>query len=167
MWRFLDIYIYIWLLLLHLRFSLIVWWWYSHSWMFWINWLMVTIAYILHVDLMILFMILILFLGMFFDGLVNYESFGSTPCFQKVSQLVHPSRILLPYRMVVFFYHFHCFFFMRIMFYGVYHVIPHPPMKFQPNTLCFGWILEVVTLWLPIFFHLVISYSKPHGLTWD
>ena len=35
---------------------------------------------------------------------------------------------------------------MRIVFYGVYHVIPYPPMKFQADTLCFGWILEVVTL---------------------
>lgn len=37
-------------------------------------------------------------------------------------------------------------FLMSIVFYDVYHVIPHPPMKFQDDTLCFGWVLEVVTL---------------------
>ena len=54
---------------------------------------------------------------------------------------------------------------MSIVFYNAYHVIPHPPMRIQVDTLSFGWILEVVTLRLPIVFHLVFSYSKPHVLT--
>ena len=57
-------------------------------------------------------------------------------------------------------------FFTRILFYDAYYVIPHPPMKFQANTLCFGWVLEVVTLWLPLVLHLVISHSKPLKFTW-
>ena len=87
---------------------------------------------------------------MFFDGLTTLVSFGFTTCFQEASQLVHPSRILPPYQRLVVFYHFYWFVFMRIVLYGVYHVIPHPPMKFQADTLCFGWILEVVTLRRPV-----------------
>ena len=56
-------------------------------------------------------------------------------------------------------------FFIRIVFYDVYHAIPDPPMKFQVDILCFGWVLEVVTLRLPLVFNLGISYSKDHGLT--
>ena len=72
--------------------------------------------------------------------------------------------------MIVVFNHFDWLFFMRIVFYDSYHAIPHPPMKFQVDTLYFGWILEVVTFQLPLIFHPGFSYSKPHALTsesWD
>ena len=95
----------------------------------------------------------------------NFWVFDSTPCFQEASQLVHPSRILPPYCRLVYFDHFDWFFFIHIVSYGVYHVIPHPPKKFQVDILCFGWILEVVTLWLPLLFHPRFSFSKPHGFT--
>ena len=107
---------------------------------------MVTISYCLYVDLMSLFFIVFLLIGMLLDGLVTSESFGSATCFQEASQLVHPSRILPPYQRLVVFYHVDWFVFMGILFYYDYHVIPHPPMKFQDDTLCFGWVLEVVTL---------------------
>ena len=54
---------------------------------------------------------------------------------------------------------------MSIVFYDSYHVIPYPPMKFQADTLSFGWILEVVTFQLPLVFHTRFSCLKPHGLT--
>ena len=53
---------------------------------------------------------------------------------------------------------------MRIVFYDAYYFIPHPPMMFQDDTLSFGWVLEVVTLRLPLVFHPSLSYSKVHGL---
>jgi len=46
---------------------------------------------------------------------------------------------------------------MSIVFYDAYHAIPNLPIKFQDDTLSFGWILEVVTFQLPIVFHLGIS----------
>ena len=63
-----------------------------------------------------------------------------------------------------FFNHFDWLVFIRILFYDAYHVIPHPPMKFQADTPSFGLILEVVTFKLPLVFHPVFYYSKPHGL---
>lgn len=45
---------------------------------------------------------------------------------------------------------------MCFLFYDAYHVIPHPPMKFQADTPYFGWIVEVVTFQLPIVFNLGI-----------
>ena len=53
---------------------------------------------------------------------------------------------------------------MRIVLYDPYHVIPHPPMKFQVDTLSFGWILEAMPFQLPVVFHLCLSYSKSHAL---
>ena len=88
-----------------------------------------------------------------FYGLVTSNSFNSTPWFQEASQFVQPSRILRPYLLLAYFDHFDWFFFIRIVSYGVYHVSRHPPIKFQANILCVGWILEVVTLWLPLLFH--------------
>ena len=114
----------------------------------------------LHVYLLKLLMIVFLLIGMCFDGLVISKSFDSTPYFQEASQLVHPSRILPPYRSLFAFDHLDLFFFMRIVSYHVYHVSPHPPMKFQADILCLGWILEVVTLPLPLLFHPIFSYSK-------
>ena len=64
-----------------------------------------------------------------------------------------------------FFNHFEWLFFIRIVFYDAYHAIPYPPMKFQDDTLSFGWILEVVTFQLPLIFHTIFYYLKPHGLT--
>ena len=61
--------------------------------------------------------------------------------------------------------HFDWFVFMMILFYDAYHAIPHPPMKFQVDTLSFGWILEVVTFQPPIVFHLGFTYSKTNVLT--
>ena len=37
-------------------------------------------------------------------------------------------------------------FFIMILFYDAYYVIPHSPMKFQVDPLSFGWVLEVMTL---------------------
>ena len=109
-------------------------------------------------------MIVFLLLEMLLDSLATSEPFGSTTCFREASQLVHPSRILPPYRRLVVFDHFDWIVFMIILFYDVYHVIPDPPMKFPVDTPSFGWILEVVTLRLHLVFHLGFSYSKPHGL---
>ena len=67
--------------------------------------------------------------------------------------------------MMVVFNHFDWLVFMSIVFYDSYHVIPHHPMKFQVDTLSFGWILEVVTFELPLLFQPHFSFLKPHGLT--
>jgi hypothetical protein len=96
-------------------------------------------------------------LGMLLDGVSTSESIGSTTCFWEASYLVPPSMILPPYWTMVVFSHFDWFVFMRILFYDAYHVIPHPPMKFQADTLSFGWILEVVTFQLPLVFHTISS----------
>ena len=94
-----------------------------------------------------------------------WNAFGNPTCFWVSSFLVHPSRIFPPYWMMVLFNDFDWLVFIRIVFYDSYHVIPNPPMKFQAHAVCFGWVLDVVTLRLPLLFHLGISYSKPHGLT--
>ena len=88
-------------------------------------------------------MIVFLLIGMIFDGLVTGP----------------------PYRRLVDFDNFDWFVLMGIVTYGVYNASPHPPMKFQDDILCFGWILEAMTLRLPLLFHPRFSYSKPHGLT--
>ena len=46
---------------------------------------MIINAYILHVDVLSLLIIVFLLIGMLFDGLVIYESFDSTPSFQEAS----------------------------------------------------------------------------------
>ena len=38
---------------------------------------------------------------------------------------------------------------------------------FQVIIFLFDWILGVMTIQLPLDFHLIFSYLKPHGLTWD
>ena len=54
---------------------------------------------------------------------------------------------------------------MSIVFYDDYHVIPHPPIKFQVDTLYFGWIFKVVIFQLPLVFHTRFYFLKTNGFT--
>ena len=69
--------------ILHECFGLIGWWWHC-----------------LHIllDPLDCMVIVFLLLEMFLDGILTFESFGLTTCLQGTSQLVHPSRILPPFR---------------------------------------------------------------------
>ena len=51
-----------------------------------------------------------------------------------------------------------------VVWYDDYDVNPYPPKKFQVHTLSFDWVLGVVALQLPLGFHPIFSYTKPHGL---
>ena len=171
--------LYFWILLLMEVFSMYIWllaptfltfdvlfWWLRvgddivFHWRFELFWLMVIIGYILHFYPLRLLIIVFLLIGIIFDGLVTSESSNSTPYFHEASQLVHPSRILPPYQRLVYFDHFDWLAFMWIVSYGFYHVSPHPPIKFQANILCFGWIWR---LWLfDYLFSLILYFSTPN-----
>jgi hypothetical protein len=49
--------------------------------------------------------------------------------------------------------------------YDYYLTITHPPLKFQANTLSFGWVSEIVTVGLSPIFHPISPCLQHHGLT--
>ena len=137
--------------------------------MVWVWWLMVDLAYLI------------------FDPVnqlvVEYSYFE---CFLMVWSLLDPFGLslapqnptnrfthlslrgtLFTLRRFVIFYHSRGIIFIGILCYDSYYVKNHPPKYFQVHIFLFDWVLGVVTFQLPLDFHPIFSYPKPHGLTWD
>ena len=131
-----------------------------------LNWLIVNISYFLYVDLLSLFMILFLLLGIllwfinfwviwFYHGILG--SLLASPPFKD------------PYTLL----DFGCFLPLSLVYFHEYFVLwclsCHSPFSYEVSSwyFMFCWVFQVVTLRLPFVFLLGISYSKSHGLTWD
>ena len=56
--------------------------------------------------------------------------------------------------------------FLNFLWCDVYYVKTHPPNEFQVHIFPFDRVFGVVTFRLPLGFHPIFSYPKPHGLTW-
>ena len=96
-----------------------------------------------------------------------YLSFRNLPNGLSLSTLFTLPMTLFTLRRLVIFYHSNGIIFIGIVCYDSYYVNNRPLKDFQVHIFLCDWVLGVVTIQLPLDFHPLFSYPKPHGLKWD
>ena len=135
----------------------------------WVRWLMVDLAYLIFDPMSQLvveyfkFECFLMVWSLFYASGLSFAPQKPSNWFTLFNL---PSTLYTLQRFVIF-YHSNRIIFTRIVCYDAYHVNNHPPNDFQVHIFSFDWILGVVTFQLSLAFHLIFSYPKTHGLTWE
>ena len=135
----------------------------------WVCWLMINFSYLLPNPMRHL-LVEYSYLECFLMVLSLLDPFGLSLAPHKPSNSFTLFTLPMTYftlqRFMVF-GHSNGLIFIWILWYYSYYFNNHPPKYFQVHIFPFDWVLGTMTFQLPLDFHPIFSYPKPHGLMWD